>query len=61
MNTTEATATAAELALFRDAVRRFVETELAPHEARWRAQQHVDRAAWRKAGDMGLLLSLIHI
>ncbi len=59
MNTTEATATAAELALFRDAVRRFVETELAPHEARWRAQQHVDRAAWRKAGDMGLLLCAV--
>ena len=59
MNTTEATATAAELALFRDAVRRFVETELAPHEARWRAQQHVDRAAWRKAGDKGLLLCAV--
>ena len=59
MNDPEATATAAELALFRDAVRRFVETELAPHEARWRAQQHVDRAAWRKAGDMGLLLCAV--
>ena len=45
-----------ELAMFRDAVRRFVETELAPHEARWCGQQHVDRDAWRKAGEMGILL-----
>ena len=46
-----------ELALFRDAVRRFVAAELAPHEARWEAQQHVDRDAWRRAGAMGLLLT----
>ena len=46
-----------ELALFRDAVRRFVAAEIAPHEARWEAQQHVDRDAWRKAGAMGLLLT----
>jgi acyl-CoA dehydrogenase len=45
-----------ELAMFRDAVRRFVETELAPHEARWCRQQHADRDAWRKAGEMGILL-----
>jgi len=49
-------AMAGELAGFRDAVRRFVEAELAPHEARWGKQQHVDREAWRKAGEMGLLL-----
>jgi acyl-CoA dehydrogenase len=53
------TSTAAELALFRDAVRRFVETELVPHEARWREQRHVDRAAWRKGGEMGLLLCAV--
>ena len=47
----------AELALFRDAVRRFVAAELAPHEARGEAQQHVDRYVWRKAGAMGLLLT----
>ena len=46
-----------ELSGFRDAVRRFVEAELAPHEARWGKQQHVDRAAWLKAGAMGLLLA----
>jgi acyl-CoA dehydrogenase len=45
-----------ELAMFRDAVRKFVAAEFAPHEARWEAQQHVDRDAWRKAGAMGLLL-----
>ena len=49
-------AMAEELAAFRDAVRRFVEGELAPHEARWGRQQHVDRDAWRQAGEMGLLL-----
>jgi acyl-CoA dehydrogenase len=45
-----------ELAMFRDAVRRFVETELAPHEPRWCEQRHADRDAWRKAGEMGILL-----
>jgi acyl-CoA dehydrogenase len=46
-----------ELAMFRDEVRKFVEAELAPHEARWAKQQHVDREAWRKAGEMGILLA----
>lgn len=44
-----------ELESFRDAVRRFVATEIAPHGERWRQQQHVDRALWHKAGEMGLL------
>jgi len=44
-----------ELASFRDAVRRFVASEIAPHGQRWRDQQHVDRALWNKAGEMGLL------
>src|SRR5688572_10375524 len=44
-----------ELAVFRDAVRRFVQAELAPHEEAWRKQQHVDPAAWRQAGSLGLL------
>jgi acyl-CoA dehydrogenase len=48
-----------ELELFRDAVRRFVETELTPNEPRWREQQHVDREAWRKAGELGLLLCAV--
>lgn len=44
-----------ELETFRDAVRRFVASEIAPHGERWRQQQHVDRALWHKAGEMGLL------
>lgn len=44
-----------ELESFRDAVRRFVATEIAPHGERWRDQQHVDRPLWHKAGEMGLL------
>jgi len=46
-----------ELATFRDAVRRFVDAEVTPHQARWREQGHVDRAVWRKAGALGLLLA----
>jgi len=45
-----------ELETFRDAVRRFCASEVAPHQARWREQQHVDRALWNQAGEMGLLL-----
>jgi acyl-CoA dehydrogenase len=47
----------AELEAFRDAVRRFVDHEVAPHQQRWREQQHVDREVWRQAGEMGLLLA----
>jgi acyl-CoA dehydrogenase len=46
-----------ELDIFRDAVRKFVASELAPNDARWRKQQHVDREAWLKAGQMGFLLT----
>lgn len=46
-----------ELEMFRDAVRKFVEGEFAPQEERWAKQQHVDRNAWLKAGEMGLLLA----
>lgn len=42
---------------FRDVVRRFFQKEIGPHSERWRAQGHVDREAYRKAGDMGLLLT----
>lgn len=44
-----------ELESFRDAVRRFVASEVAPHGERWRQQQHVDRTLWTRAGAMGLL------
>ncbi len=41
--------------MFRDAVRRFAETELVPHHERWEEAGMVDREAWRKAGEAGLL------
>jgi acyl-CoA dehydrogenase len=46
-----------ELESLRDAVRRFVAHEVAPHQERWRKQQHVDRELWNEAGAMGLLLA----
>jgi acyl-CoA dehydrogenase len=46
-----------ELETFRDAVRRFVDAEIVPHQERWRKQQHVDRDLWNKGGDMGILLA----
>jgi len=45
-----------DLEVFRDTVVRFIDTEMVPHDARWREQHHVDRETWRKAGDTGLLL-----
>jgi len=45
-----------ELQMLREAVSRFVESEMLPHEARWRKQKHVDRETWRKAGEAGFLL-----
>jgi acyl-CoA dehydrogenase len=44
-----------ELAIFRDAVARFVEAEMLPNEAHWRKQQNVGKEIWRKAGETGLL------
>jgi acyl-CoA dehydrogenase len=40
---------------FRDSVRRFMETEVAPHAERWREAGMVDREVYRKAGEQGLL------
>ena len=45
-----------DLRMLREAVSRFVETEMLPHEPRWRAQHHVDRATWRAVGGAGFLL-----
>ncbi|MES2531735.1 MAG: acyl-CoA dehydrogenase family protein [Pseudomonadota bacterium] len=47
----------ADLETYRDAVRRFVAEEIAPHQERWAQQQHVDRSTWEKAGALGLLLT----
>ncbi|MEL7030455.1 MAG: acyl-CoA dehydrogenase family protein, partial [Pseudomonadota bacterium] len=42
--------------LFRETVRRFLKAEVAPHAERWRKEGIVDREAWKKAGDAGLLM-----
>ncbi len=47
----------AELEGFRDAVRRFIQAEILPHQDKWKHQQHVDREIWNKAGEMGMLLA----
>lgn len=49
----------ADLELFQDSIRRFVERELVPNEDRWWKQQHVDREVWKKAGAIGMLLPSI--
>ena len=45
-----------DLTIFRDAVVRFVESEMVPNEEQWRKQQHVGKDIWRKAGETGLLV-----
>jgi acyl-CoA dehydrogenase len=44
-----------EHAQFRDAARRFMETEVQPHRERWEEQGYVDREVWLKAGKAGFL------
>jgi len=46
-----------ELQLFRKTVKRFIQDEYVPHEARWREQHRVDPEAWTKAGEVGILLT----
>jgi alkylation response protein AidB-like acyl-CoA dehydrogenase len=41
--------------VLREAVRRFISTQIAPHHARWEQNGIVDRDLWRRAGDIGLL------
>ena len=43
--------------LFRKTVKRFIQEEFVPHEARWREQHRVDADAWTKAGEVGILLT----
>ena len=45
-----------ELQMLRDAVSRFVDSEMMPKEAGWRAQHHVDPETWRASGQAGFLL-----
>ena len=46
-----------ELDELRRTVIRFVDSDVSPHEASWAKQQQVDRGAWLKAGELGLLLA----
>jgi acyl-CoA dehydrogenase len=48
-----------ELDLLRVTARRFFAEQVTPNEARWDAQQHVDRALWNRAGELGLLCASI--
>ncbi|MDA0993967.1 MAG: acyl-CoA dehydrogenase family protein [Proteobacteria bacterium] len=41
---------------FRDSVRSFLQNEIQPHSDRWQEQGIVDREAYLKAGEQGLLL-----
>lgn len=41
--------------LFQEAVRAFMEKEVAPHNERWEKEGKVDRELWSKAGEMGML------
>lgn len=41
---------------FRESARRFFQKEIGPHGERWREQGSVDREAFLKAGEQGLLL-----
>ena len=40
---------------FRDQVRRFVETEIAPHHYEWEQQKGFPRELWKRAGELGFL------
>lgn len=42
--------------IFREAYRKFLATEIAPHAERWREAGIVDRDAFKKAGDLGFLM-----
>lgn len=45
-----------DVRMFRDSVRRFIQNEFVPQQARWREQHRPDGAAWLNAGRAGLLL-----
>lgn len=46
-----------DLIVFRDAVGKFCDRELVPHADEWEKNEIVDRDAWFKAGEAGLLLA----
>lgn len=45
-----------EQIMFRDAYRKFLETEISPNVEKWREQGIVDREAFEKAGEQGFLM-----
>lgn len=47
----------AEHEAFRDTARRFFQTEIGPRAETWRKQRQVDRDAYTRAGELGLLLT----
>ena len=48
-----------DLEIFKDAVNKFYTREFAPHSDRWTKQGSVDRDAWYKAGQAGILCASI--
>ena len=48
-----------ELRIMREAVGRFLEKEFVPNIGAWEKQGRIDRDAWRKAGEAGLLCASI--
>ena len=48
-----------EARIFQKSVREFIEKELAPCAARWDEQGRVDRDAWVRAGELGMLLPAV--
>ncbi|MBT4582425.1 MAG: acyl-CoA dehydrogenase [Gammaproteobacteria bacterium] len=48
-----------ELQIMRDAVARFLQKEFVPHMEKWEKQGFVDREAWLRAGQAGLLCASI--
>jgi acyl-CoA dehydrogenase len=45
-----------ELRIFRKTVRRFIQEQFVPHQARWRDQHHPDPEAWMEMGKVDILL-----
>ncbi len=48
-----------ELSVLQDQVARFLQRELVPEREKWEAQGFVDRSAWLKAGEAGLLCASV--
>jgi acyl-CoA dehydrogenase len=48
-----------ELAMLQDHVARFLQREFTPHAERWRRERQVDRSAWLKAAEAGILCASI--